>query len=391
MKKQSSRTGTAAVVLILAVALLTALALRFHLTDALRLGNLLQTSLEQPQLCADLQITFTDADRSFEAGALFYRQTDEDGSLYGLQSGPVQLWFANQKLIFDNGRAYALEGLLPSIPITGKGLLKLLPLADIQTEAAGTGTVYHLTFSGSQLHSRVEAFPEDAALRVKFTGQADLLTSASLSYTQPDRTVSADIVLSPEALPDIPKPVLDARTADAEESIRVLAPLVQAVRALSRQEFLAAELELHADCGPVKLSDSTMLYRTGSGVFLDSLGKLRQLEHVDLSGDALLGLGYALCRDGLLTRVDHSGSYSLIFPAQRIQDTCTELVPQIGLLPVSYADGSLMLTVRDNQLESVRLEIGGSMPILFTTAEISLGISLSPLPPESAVLPEALA
>ena len=390
MKKRTSRWLIAACVLAILCALLLVLGLKFNLLDALHLGNLLQESLEKPEVSADLSLSLHYEEQSVELSTALFRETDETGNLYGLSSDALQLYFADGRVIFDNGRAYTLDDVLPAIPVTGKGLLKLLPMAEIKTVRQEQDTLYQLTVSGELLHRQIESLPENGSLYVEFTEQNDLLTRVDLHYLAEDRELSALVTLRPDRSHTIPDTVEQARTAENLPSVREFEPLAKALYALAGEPVMAAQLHVSADCGPVALTDTMQLYRTESGVYLDRWNKLKKMESVTFSTDALLGLGYQLCREGRISRTEDSGSYNLIFPAQRIKDAFVEMIPEIALLPISYDDGALLLTVEENRLTSAKVDVSGSMPVVIAKVEIALGLELCPAEPGTVPIPAEL-
>ena len=390
MKKRTSRWLAAACVLAILCALLLMLGLNLNLLDALHLGNLLQQSLEKPEVSADLRFSLQYEDQSVELDTALFRKTDETGNLYGLHSESLSLYFADGRVIFDNGRAYALDGVLPAIPVTGKGLLKLLPMAEIEKVPQESQTLYRLTVSGELLHRQAESLPESGNLCLEFMEQNELLTRVDVHYLAENREISALISLRPDRGHTVPDAVEQARTAENLPSVREFEPLVKALYALAEEPVMAAQLHVSADCGPVALTDTMQLYRKDSGVYLERWNKLKKLESVTFSTDALLGLGYQLCRDGQISRTADSGSYGLIFPAQSIKDACVEMLPEIELLPITYDDGALLLTVEENQLTSAKVDVSGSMPVVIAQVEIALGLELCPAEPGTAEIPAEL-
>ena len=387
MNKRTSRSLIAVVALLAVVVLLAVLAFQFHLTDGLHLGNLLQQALEKPLVSADLQLELSDPQQPVRLEAELFRRTDDSGHLYGLRSDPVSLYFSGDRVIFDNGRAYSLDGLLPDTPVTGKSLIKLLPVAEIETRKDAEQTVYLLTLTADHLRRQYPAFPEDGVFTAEFTERGDALTQVDLHYQDAARSLSAQVVLQPQRTHEIPEAVEQARTAEDLPSIRIFEPLMNAMRTLSDQEVMAAKLRVDADCGPVELSTTMPLYRTENGVFLQRKRELHHMESVEFSREGLFGLGYQLCRVGELNRENDSGVYKLVFPAQSIRDACIEMLPEIELLPIRYDDGTLVLTVENNLLRSARVDVSGTMPVIIADVDIALGMELIPDAPGSVAIP----
>ena len=227
-------------------------------------------------------------------------------------------------------------------------------------------------------------------LQAEFLEQNDRLTEIRLRIRYQEISCEALLKLGASRQRQIPEAVWSAASEAQIPSIRVLEPLAKAMLELGRQENLGAELLVRADCGPIKLSDTMMLYGTDDGIYLQRKGKLEQLENLQMRTDMLVALGYEFCRSSTVTQVGASGSYAMVIPAEQVRTWCIRMVPEIEELPISYEDGSAVVEIVDYALHIVRLDCSGSMPFLFTTIPISLGVELTPAESGSLVLPPEL-
>ena len=378
------------VVLALVAALLIGAFFALGIPNGLHLAGLLRTAAEAEAFDGTLSLTTDRFGEELHLQTELFRRTSGGDSLLGCSVEPITLFFSGGRLIFDNGRAFDLDGLLPDIAPDPASLAQVLPLLGIRTEDRETGTVYLLSPDPEQLQKHFPELGPDAAFTAEFTEQDGLLTGLHLILSHGG--FHTDLTLTRGA--DRDRPVADAVWnaihAENVQTIQVFEPLVLALRELSDADPLGAQLAVTADCGPIALTDTMNLYGTDSGLYLERRGSLKPLEHADLSESTLLGLCYQLCRDGKFSRIGSSGTYSMVFPAAQVQDSFTEMLPEIEKLPITYENGSLVVAVEDNSLYEIRLDVAGEMPFLITTVRIALGVSLTPIAPEDVILPQGV-
>ena len=386
MKNHSHRLLWTAVTVILIAALLAAGLMALGLPAGLRVSRLLTEVFSAPELEAEFSLEAN----GVRAACSLFSDSFGEVPIAGLEISGITLYGSNRRLIFDNGRAYSLEEFGSPDPAAVSVALKMLPLAGVRRETQEDGILYRLEPPREVLAQLVPQLQELQQLQAEFLEQDDRLTEIRLHLTHQDTELEAVLELREPRPHQIPDAVRAGASAEQVPSIRVLEPLARAMLELGHRQTLGAELLVRADCGPIKLSDTMMLYGTDEGLYLQRRGKLEQLENFRMEADVLMGLGYELFRSSTVTQVGGSGSYAMVIPAEQVRTWCIRMVPEIEELPISFEDGSLVIEVVDQTMHIVRLDCSGSMPFLFTTIPVSLGVELTPVDSGSLVLPPEL-
>lgn len=391
MKKRSSRWLIwAGVIGFIAVLILGSIFWTLGVPNGLKLSGLLQQTLDQESFDGDLILSTGIPEDTLDIQTQIFRRTSDNLTVHGITLNGIPICFANHRVIFDNGRAFDVGDLLPQEMPDINGMLKMLPFAGVTKEMQGEDTIYALELNASKLQMLSPDFPAGSSLEAKFAEHAGALSEMDLCFSDGTRQTDITLCFVPDRQREIPQEVWHAVNATDSQPLAVLAPLANALIDFSRANPLGARLEVTADCGPIALTDTMMLYGIDSDLYLQRGELVTELDALDFSDHTLLALGYKFCRDGRFSRVDSSGSYSLTIPAESVKDFCVEVLPEIEMLPIHYEDASLLLEVKDNTLSDMKMDVSGQMPFLLTTIEISLGASLHPIPPESVILPEDL-
>lgn len=356
-----------------------------------KLSGLLQDALSRDAFDSELTLSVSSQDINLELQTELFRRTSDDLILHGITVQGIPICFSNQRIIFDNGRAFDLGEMLPQGTVQMEKLLKMLPFAGVKTEKQGADTVYVLNLDASKLQMLFADLPDSSALTAEFTEHDGAVSQIQLHLSDETRQAELTLCFVPERQRELSQQIWNAITAQGTQSLEVFSPLAKALMNLSATNPMGAQLQVTADCGPVGLTDTMMLYGTDSGFYLQRGDDVKPLHAVDYSDQTLLVLGYKFCRDGRFNRVGDSGSYSLTIPSESIKAYCVEMLPEIEMLPITYADGSLLFEVKDNVLSEAKMDVSGQMPFLLTTIDISLGARIQPVPSEQIVLPENIA
>lgn len=379
------------VVIVMIAALLGSFLWMMGVPNGWKLSGLLQDSLNRQSLDADVTLSSSVHDNSFEIQTEFFKRTSDNLSLCGVTLDGIPVCYSNQRIIFDNGKVYDLSSMIPAGVMRTDRVMKLLPFSGVKKSSAGDDTVYSLELDASKLQKVFPDLMDASALTADFTEHDGVLSKMYILFDNGSRKTEMTLRFVPERQRELPAEMWDAISVQNPQSVEVVVPLLKALDGLANSNPLGAELAVSADCGPVAVTDTMMLYRTDRGLYLQREGDVRHLEALDLSNHALLGLGYKFCRDGRFSRVGDSGSYSLHFPSESVKAWCIEMLPEIEVLPITYEDAALVFEVKDNTLFHVKMDVSGQMPFLLTTIDIALGVELRPVPSEQIVLPEGAA
>ena len=377
MKKTTKILCAIGAILLVLIGLLVGIGIHLGLPHAWHLGVLLEDLLRQDQLDGSFSLQYDG--QTLDGSVFRRRQGDEE--LYGCTILGIPFYYGDETLILENGRAYDLDDLLPEedpeLP-----LWKLL-FVGIDREKAPDSRIYRAELERIQL-----GMSQLTNLKFSATERTGQLSELSLGLLWDGTPLQLTLKRDGPQVREIPSEVWRSLKAEQVPSIQLLGPLLHAFRTLPQP--LCAELDLKADCGPIQLTNSMMLYGTQRGIYLERRSGLEQLSQLHSTNQALLAAGYLFLRDGRMEVVGSSGSYGLIFPAEQVQRFCTQMVPELEQLPITYEDSSLILSVKNDRLQSVSFRCGGQMPFLFSTLPVSLGLELTPIEEGTATLPPSL-
>ncbi len=391
MQKKSSRWMIwTSVIIVVIVALVIGTLWLFGVPNGQKLSVLLHSAMELESFDGELSISISTDEGNLEVETELFRRTSNDLALYGADIHEIPFFFSNHRIIFDNGRAFDLGDTIPEMEFDPEHLLKMLPFAGVKAHPKGSDTLYSMKLTASKMQMIFPDLSDGSSLFAEFTEHDGSLAEINLQFRDDERDLNIQFSFLPEMKRDIPVEVWNGITVQDPPSLDVIEPLVDALVSLSKTNPRGAELDVNADCGPIALTDSMTLYSTDSGLYLLRKGAVSQLDGLELSDQMFFALGYTLCRDGRFSRIGDSGTYSLTFPAESVKAWCVGILPEIKILPISYDDASLVFEVKENMLSQLKMDVSGQMPFLTKTINISLGITLHPLPQETLVLPDGI-
>ena len=339
------------------------------------------------------------------------------------------LYYADGLLYLENGRAYRLtEPAGEKLPIW-QGILWLLRYGKVES----TGSGYAVSLQGEQaqrilngLLPGVEAIvPEVDSLSVALVTDDSRLSCIRFQgsgWLGEDRQtplsleVSANIAKVPGrvTLPEgVEKAMVAGDAAQAEPLTENLLRLLGVLWKLGNKQTLAGKLTLSADCGPLTLNkpldlicwqlegkrvyslqengmglyycDGILCDETGHKLSLEGSAGVSALELPEL----LLGICLELTGD--CTQKDDAWVYRFALEEGTMSAMAYAIVPEAEKLPISLTAGTLEAIVTREQLESLSLRIDGSLSLLLTQVDVSIGGKIDLEPGEAdAILPETV-
>ena len=416
--------------LVIALVLLLALGLLVpRVLPAIRTYQALTSFLETRELSVDLTARLSLGETSWEVQAQLDRVDAGGKQVTVLSQNGKSVYYANGLLYLENGRAYRLTEPTGEKPPIWKGILWLLRYGKVES----TGSGYAVSLQGEQaqmilngLLPGVEAIvlevdslslalvTDDSRLAcIRFQGSGwlgeDRKTPLSLEVSGNIGKVAGKVTL-PE---DVEKAIASGDPSRAEPLTENLIRLFSALWDLGNKQTLAGKLTLSADCGPLAL-DKTLdllcwqlegkrvyslqengvgLYY-GNGTLCDGSGHSLSLEG-SAGGSALrlpeLLLGICLELTGDCAQMEDSWVYRFALDEEAMSALAYAIVPEAEKLPVSLTAGTLEVILTQEQLESVNLRIDGTLSLLLTQVDVSIGGKIDLEPGEAdAVLPEAV-
>lgn len=419
-------------ILPLAIVLVLVLALGLlvpRVLPAIRTYQAMTAFLEAGEVSLDLTARLSLGETGWELQAQADRMEAGGKRVTALSQNGKSVYYADGLLYLENGRVYRLtEPAGEKLPIW-KGVLWLLRYGKVES----TGSGYAVSLRGEQaqrilngLLPGVEAIePEVDSLSlalvtsdsrlacIRFQGSGwlgeDRQTPLSLEVSANIGKVPGRVTL-PEG---VEKAMAAGDAAQAEPLTENLLRLLTALWKLGNRQTLAGKLTLSADCGPLAL-DKTLellcwqlegkrvyslqekeigLYY-GNGILCDGSGHKLSLEG-SAGGSALelpeLLLGICLELTGDCAQKEDSWVYRFTLDEEAMSALAYAIVPEAEKLPVSLTAGTVEVILSQEQLESVKLRIDGSLSLLLTQVDVSIGGRIDLDTGEAdAILPEAV-
>lgn len=413
-----------ALVLLLALGLLLP-----RILPAVRTYQALTSFLEAQELSMDLTARLSLGETSWEVQAQVDRAEADGKPVTVLSQNGKSLYYADGLLHLENGRAYRLTEPTGENPPVWQGMLWLLRYGKVES----TGSGYAVSLQGEQaqrilngLLPGVEAIvPEVNSLSVALVTDGSRLACIRFQgsgwlgeerKTPLSLEVSGNIgkVAGRVTIPEVvEKAIASGDPSRAEPLTENLLRLFSALWNLGNKQTLAGKLTLSADCGPLDLNKTLdllcwqlegkrvySLQENGTGLYYcdgilcDEGGHKLSLEGSS-GGSALelpeLLLGICLELTGDCAQKGDAWVYRFSLDEAAISALAYVIVPEAEKLPVSLTAGTLEVILTQEQLESVNLRIDGSLSLLLTQVDVSIGGIIDLEPGEAdAILPEAV-
>lgn len=362
---------------------------------AVSVWKLAEGFLTQPE--QSMSVSITTAEKESLSIRLDWQEADGK-RVYTLESGGVAVYCCGGVIYLENGKGYDFSDALPD----GTGLLEtpwvLYPMVKIQHDAG----VWALNLKSGELLP--ELYGKTLILETGENG-IDILQLVT-SEQEGIRHIRAG-VWDREVLP-LPEAVREAIRSGAVQADKDLTEdvlrLVAGWAWLSGKDPLGMTLDFNADCGPLELSDTLELYRSGGisyvekgglgvyaadGAVCTADGTLLTSADPPMEAAQLLGLAYQLCLNGDLRC--EGDVYRLELDQQGMEGLAYAIAPQARELNVELRSGTLELEMKGDQIRAIRVHCGGSVDVLLASVDVSIGAELSVMEGEVAfTVPQAV-
>lgn len=319
----------------------------------------------------------------------------------------VPLYYSNDMLIFENGKAYGIGSMFPDYSSLLGNIAELYRSAEY-TSAGDSCTV---SISGAQaaellkllcpaLSGNVESIADAYAETVIENGAVSSITvSASGSMDGAAFEVSAVIDgITHSANFDIPEKVsLAAAKDNASELPEISSDLFRIVSAwaeLDGRESIVSSLRLSADCGPVVLNTSLdvssreydgkriycvgkndlKLYTDGSAV-VNANGTGVTDEESQLADSAnLLDAVYLACLNGDISAAQDGEkyTYTVALNGDGIAQLVAIISPDASELDADFAYGTVSITIDDGSITGLSVRCTGTMQVVLVETAVSV-------------------
>lgn len=366
---------------------------------AVTVWNLAEDFLSQPQRSMLVTVSTEQQDMVFRLD-----WQDVDGKrIYTLESSGVAVYCCDGVIYLENGKGYDFSGALPDWSGILERPWRLFPVVRIQHDAE----VWALNLRSGEL------LPELYGCALILETEEDSieilqLITGGLPIDGLEDLRNVWVGVQDREVLEVPGEVLESIQSGAVQGSKDLTEDVLRLMAgwarLSGKDPLGMTLELSADCGPLKISDTLELYRSGEISYVEkgSLGLYfaggavctadgTRLTTADSTIEAaqLLGMAYQLCLNGDLRC--EGDVYRLELDQQGMEQFAYAIAPEAEGMNVLFQSGSLELELNGDEISAIRVQCGGSVDVLLTSVEISIGAALRPMEGEvSFTVPQAV-
>ncbi len=409
-----------AIVALLTIAIIVGLVFlsRSEFMRGLQAHELVEQRLREETLSMELIVNARLADSHLNFSALIERSTWENHKITTVASDGHTLCYTEGVVLTENGRAYRISDAYPDYSRLLE--ISLEVYKDVQVEAEKG--VYTITATGQDaqdilavLLPGIEAKAEK--LTVELVSERQKLTQLHFEGALTQDGKSCDIaatlrILGNALSTDIPEAVqtairngkVDAALDLSEDLLRLLG----AWERLSGDEAMATELKLSAECSLLKLNSSLRLYRKGKISAIEKYGLLLYFNDraiCDKNGNSiptsdasaveagkLMDLAWELAMEGRLD-VLHTGNlhtYTLALDKTGMIAATQAISPEIDPQDMTFQSGSIVLTLRGDQLQSIRFQISGELKMLMLKAPITLSAQFTMLDNVRFEIPDAV-
>lgn len=376
--------------------------------------ELLKSYVEQQELTMELAVTAQLGTQKMDFQAQIDRAEAEGQRITAISQEGRSLYYTGGIVLLENGKAYKLADTYPDYTQLLSQAMELYQYADISAENG----VYKMTAEQENARAILKTllpgmgdFTETNSVAVEMVCNGDTLEELHFSANgkmdnskQSSFTVSAVLRICsdekeklkiPQAVKDV---VIKGEYETAADLSENLIGLVSAWEELNSRNPLAAELSLEANCGPLVLNDTLALYRwnTEEGVIssiqkngyelyftdekiCDKEGKI-VVNASDTSVDAagLIQIAYQLCMNMDL-ECSGNGSvktYTLSLDEEGMKSVAYAIAPKTEDMDIRFTSGTIELTIQNEKLQKISFACGGSMKIVLSDTEVSLGAEL---------------
>ncbi len=408
----------AAAVLVLAIAL-GAVLLDGKFTGGFSAYQLLKNYAEQPKMTMKLLAEAQVGEETIEVAADILCTEIEGHQVICLEQSGVSIFYADGKIISENGKAYAAS----EVSADYKELLNYMILAyedvDIETIKEEEGKTYRISVK-EESREKLLAYLLPEYLKDGmdvFKMQADVLETEGvldtiaisakgklLNAKRDEFEISAALTAAEEKeisieIPEaVKKAILSENTKVQEIITEDIFTMYAGWKDLYDRNPLGMEIYLHADCGPLALDEQlTFISAEQDGLKVNCVEKndypvffaedkicnergysvtTKRAEPIKTT--ELLGIAYELCMNGSFscTKVDDIYIYSVALDEAGMKQIAQDIAQESVNMPINFENGSIQVHMRDKKIQSVRFACDGSISILLNNVTVSFSAEL---------------
>lgn len=376
--------------------------------------DILKSYAEADTLSMDLQVEAVIDGKSYPISAQLDRVTTEGQRIHVILEHGRFLYYADGAVFLENGDAYKIAAAFPDYSKLLEQTLTLYRYVDMGAvngtysmiaEKQDAKAILELLIpSAATILSdtdslKVNLITEGSVLkRIEFAGSGSLKDENKTTYS-----IHAVLtIMDKNREVHIPGSVTDTLASGEYESMEALSDdlyrLANGWKALNEHSPLAADLRLSADCGPLVLNESVELYRwqtddepifcvqeNGYALYFsgdtvcDSKGNAISAVGVsNIDAARLLDIAYTVCMNASANCASKGNAYiyTISMDEAGMKSVAYAIAPEAEKLNISFESGNIQVVLRDEMIESISISVSGSVQIVLSRADVSIGAEL---------------
>ena len=345
----------------------------------------------------------------------------------------ASLYYAEDRVLLENGNAYKLGGDLPNYSSLLGQLVPLYQELDVTEHTQDGVKTYAVTASGDtagkilallapEIGDQVSQ-TQQLAISVELTGsEVRSITLEAAGNLTGDSKTAFDLTatLTPRersvSFP-VPQAVLDTldrgTDQDTPEITRDLFTLAAGWAELRSRDPMSARVSLAADCGPVVVSTSLgltaqnvnglriqsvsknglRLYFTDKAIVNENGVGVTSQESSLTDVSKILELAYSVCLNGKFSKEESgtSTAYILSLDEDAMSELLDIIAPEAKKLDISLSSGTMTLRMTGDTITGLDVNCSGSAKVVLATVSVSLSGAVTFTQEEVPAVPDAVA
>lgn len=381
--------------------------------------KLLEEFAAQPESAMTLSMSVQLDDTLTNTELDITRTQVENRGVTCIQNSGVSLYYSDDAVIMENGRAFRVGDLQPDYAQLPALAAKLFGAVSFSTSRSDGDVTCRLTAEGENarqllkvlLPDEVEHLSDAQKLTVELTSSGDQLLSLRFSsegtlMDDANTAYTLDAELEPKSVdpsfsvPDAVRETVCSGTVEGEESISEdLFRLLSAWTAMSQEDSSSANVQLGVVCGPISLDERMKYGRAlvdgqeiscvrkddlavyfSEGTFCDQNGiLLTEQENALIDGARLLEVLKQICLNGEFDCADTGNDtwlYTLKLDEDAMKTVAYAASPEMESLPVTLSSGSVQITMSGTDIKEIDCACTGGLETLEAEAPVTVSVKL---------------
>lgn len=404
-----------------------------RLKNSVEAYQLLHDFSRQPEYALSISADIILDEEMDHTDLQIYKTEEEGKKIVCIENRGIPLYYADNAVILENGKAYGMNSLFPDYSELLYGAAELYQSVDYTTEKQDGITICSVEAEGENAKDFLKLFlpsvseylsdtqrmkislqyGEGELKSLTFTSEGSLLDEDHVPYTLSAEMKPEEVTEEMEIPEAVQKTVISGELNEQKDITEDLFRLMSAWADFHHKESETARILLNGECGPISLKDEMKYEQTilegqkigcirknSRAVYFsdhavcnkDGLG-ISAEESVMADSAELLDLLYQVCLNGEFDCMDtgnNSYLYTLSMEEGAMENFSETILPDIKNLPASFISGSVELTVEGNEITDIRVDCAGSVEILSEEAEVNVSAEMIFTRGEGFVIPDAV-